>query len=681
MLERKYENFYEKIFFITLGMIAIIDSTNGYLLSNYNVSVSVGYRMIALMVFLFFSIYKNNIKNYVPMLIIGAYLGISTAINLLNNNAIGSIVYEYTKISKLIFIIAIIESFKNVYKNKYKQGMELIDKVIKYNLILFPICILVPSILGIGLNTYDSYVGSKGFFNANNEIGLILSVLCVFAMDRLYNKVSIYNIVIFLAIFFSTVSLGSKVGILVPFIVTFIYFIKSAFNRKERSSFFKLISYLCIAIVLITVLFFGDLLYEVIERQVIYYNVYENTVENPLFTLLLSGRDKFVAIMMSTLMTSNYLLVHLLFGYSAYIKESIIGRAFYGIESLKAVEMDFFDTFFSYGLVGTILIYGYFLKIIIKNYSFKDYNMKYTISAIIILILAFIAGHGFYGAMSGSILAVVMCGMIGSESCLAEKIYKDKIDVKGETEMEKCSILGMKFTLGNMDYIVNRVIKRIKENKKTFIITPNVDFLTRYNENKEFKEVCDKADVSIIDGMPVYWIAKAMGHRDASRIAGIDFCAELAKKSKDNNFSLFLLGGENDVANEAAEVLIKKYNANISGALSPKIGFEKEENSLNEVLNIINNANADIILAGMSSPIQENFIVNNMDKINAKVFIGVGGSFNAFAGRVTRAPKIMQKLGLEWLHRVMQEPSRLASRYAKNAVDLSKLILKSSFSR
>lgn len=421
MITEKLEKIYENTFFITLGMIAIIDSINGYAISQHGVSVSVIYRMIVLMIFLFFTIYKNKKSNYLPMLVIGAYLGISSAINLFNNNEISNIVYEFTKISKLIFIIAIIESYKNVYRDNLDKGMRLIDKVIKYNLILFPICILIPSILRIGLNTYDSFVGSKGFFNANNEIGLMLSVLCVFAIDKLYNKVNIYNIAIFLLIFFSTISLGSKVGILVPFIITFIYFIKSIFNRKEKHDFFKLISRISICIIIIIILFFGQLLYNVIQRQLVFYDIYSGSVSTPFVTLLLSGRDQFVSIMAGNLMNSSYLLVHFLFGYSAYIKESIIGKAFYGTESLKAIEMDFFDTFFSYGLIGTVIIYGYFIKIILENYSFKDEQIKYTISAITILILAFIAGHGFYGAMSGSILAIVMCGMIGSKAYLKSK--------------------------------------------------------------------------------------------------------------------------------------------------------------------------------------------------------------------------------------------------------------------
>ena len=237
---------------------------------------------------------------------------------------------------------------------------------------------------------------------------------------------NIYNILIFLAIFFSTVSLGSKVGILIPFIVTFIYFIKSMFNRKEKGDFFKLISYLLIVIILITVVFFGDLLYEVLERQIVYYGIYANTVENPLFTLLLSGRDNFVAIMTSSLMNSKYFLTHLLFGYSSYIKESIIGKSYYGIKSLKAIEMDFFDTFFSYGLIGTMLIYGYFIRTILKNCGFKDSNIKYTISSIIILILAFLAGHGFYGAMSGSMISIIICGMVMSKSYL-EKVENNRL--------------------------------------------------------------------------------------------------------------------------------------------------------------------------------------------------------------------------------------------------------------
>lgn len=243
-------------------------------------------------------------------------------------------------------------------------------------------------------------------------------------------------------------------------------------------------------------------------------------------------------------------------------------------------------------------------------------------------------------------------------------------------KVNSCYILGMKFTLGSIEDILNYTLDRINKNKKTFIITPNVDFLTRYNQNEDFKCVCDKADISIIDGMPVYWISKIKGIKGANRIAGIDFCIGLAKKSKNKDFSLFLLGGEDDVSVEAAKVLKLKYGANIVGAISPPIGFEKKEESLSEVIDIINKAKPDIILTGMSSPIQENFIVNNMESIDAKVFIGVGGTFNAISGRVSRAPKIMQKLGLEWLHRVIQEPGRLASRYFKNAIDLTKLILK-----
>ena len=413
-LSNNYKKIYEKVFFITLAYLGLIDSLNGFFMQKSGVSISIVYRMIVLLIFTFFTLYKNDKKNYISIVIIIIYLIISSSFSLINNGYESKIISEFIKISKLIFIFTIIESYKNIYKNDYTNGLSLIEKIVDYNLIIFPLCILIPMILGIGINTYDSSIGSKGFFYANNEIGLILSVLCIFATDRLYNKVNIYNTFIVIIVFISTISIGSKVGLLVPLIVLSIYFIKSIFNKKEKEGFYKLMIGSIVIMALIIIIFFGKLIFAVIERQIHFYKIYNSSQENPILTLILSGRNNFINIIHKALMTSKSSIMIFLFGYSSFIKDSIIGLNFYGVKSLKAIEMDFFDILYGYGLIGVVLIYGYFLKYIIKYKSFKSDSLKYTLSFIVIIILGFLAGHVFFGAMAGSMLAIVICGMISS---------------------------------------------------------------------------------------------------------------------------------------------------------------------------------------------------------------------------------------------------------------------------
>ena len=414
ILTYNYEKIYEKIFFITLAYLGIIDSLNGLLIEYFGISISIIYRMFALIIFSFFTVYKNNYKEYIPIIVIGIYLTIGSSINLIVNGYENKIIFEFIKISKIIYIFVIVESFKNIYRNKAQEGRDLIEKIINFNLIIFPLCIIIPMLFGIGMTTYDSTIGSKGFFNANNEIGLILSVLCIFAVDKIYNEVNIYNILIFIFLFISTISIGSKVGLTAPFLAIIIYFIKSIYNKNEKKKFYKLIIYSSVIIILMLMTFFNELIYEVIKRQIHFYNFYSTNDTNPILTLLLSGRNEFINIMNNAISSSNHPIIMILFGFSSFIKESIVGFNFYGQIGMKAIEMDFFDLLYSYGVVGLILVYGYIFNYICKYRCFDEKNMKYTLSLIIILVLGFLAGHVFFGAMAGSMLAIVICGMISS---------------------------------------------------------------------------------------------------------------------------------------------------------------------------------------------------------------------------------------------------------------------------
>ena len=404
----KYKQIYEKLLILLLGLSPIIDSLNGFLMESYSVSIGLIYRAFGLLIILFYTYNKNNVKNVIYISIIIFYFGFIALAYSLNHNSLSGLLNELSTASKLVFIIAIVESFKNVIKDKNYQR-KVVNKIIKLNLILFPLCVLVPAILGIGFNVYHG-AGNKGFFNANNELGIVLSALFIIALDNLYIKLNIKNFVIFILIVFSMISIGSKIGLIFPAIAIAIYFIKGIVKINTKYKFITMIVICTLLIGIGINVFFRDMLEKILNRQAW---LYQN-VESSLIFLILSGRNILLKIVHQDLVESPILLIRLLVGYGVYMKEKVISLG-YGSSNLKPVEMDLFDTFYSYGIIGIILIYGYFMRILFKYGKLSNENFKYTLAYITILILGFLSGHVFWGAMSASMLGIIICGMIANK--------------------------------------------------------------------------------------------------------------------------------------------------------------------------------------------------------------------------------------------------------------------------
>ena len=128
----------------------------------------------------------------------------------------------------------------------------------------------------------------------------------------------------------------------------------------------------------------------------------------------------------------------------------------------------------------------------------------------------------------------------------------------------------------------------------------------------------------------------------------------LCSMSSEKGYKIFLYGAKEEVVKTAKKKLKEKYeNIKIVGTMN---GYEKDEQ---KIIDAINKSNADIVFVALGSPKQENWILNNKEKINAKIFQGVGGSFDVISGNIKRAPKWMQKIGLEWLYRLIKEPKRI----------------------
>jgi len=228
----------------------------------------------------------------------------------------------------------------------------------------------------------------------------------------------------------------------------------------------------------------------------------------------------------------------------------------------------------------------------------------------------------------------------------------------------RIELLGMPFDVVTFDRTLDLLMELSHGAKPAYVVTANVDHVVRFVREPAVREFYAGADLVVADGMPVIWASRFLGTPLPHRVAGSDLTPALCARAAEEGRSLFFLGGAPGAADAAAEVLRRRHpTLNIVGTFCPDYGFEKDERKLAQTVQVVREAKPDILLVGLGSPKQENWIVAHKEACGAKLSIGVGVTFSFIAGRVKRAPRWMQRLGLEWFHRLMQEPGRLWRRY------------------
>lgn len=205
---------------------------------------------------------------------------------------------------------------------------------------------------------------------------------------------------------------------------------------------------------------------------------------------------------------------------------------------------------------------------------------------------------------------------------------------------------------------VARVQQLVTQRQRGMICTPDTTALWRAQRDLSLRAIYEEADLITPDGTGVVWASRVLGMALPERVSGIDLLERLFASWAYSSTPLrvFLVGAAPGVAEQAAQKLIEKYqNLQIVGTHHGY--FRPDENE--QLLSRINRAQPDIVLIGLGVPKQELWMYENRAKLNVSVLMGVGGCFDVWAGRVKRAPKSWQRLGLEWLYRVLQEPRRL----------------------
>ena len=197
-----------------------------------------------------------------------------------------------------------------------------------------------------------------------------------------------------------------------------------------------------------------------------------------------------------------------------------------------------------------------------------------------------------------------------------------------------------------------------------WVITPNLDHLRRFSIHPDFAAFFPQAQLVVADGMPLVWASRLQGTPLPQRVAGSDLIWSLSAAAAAHGIPLYLLGGDPGAAEAAGRVLCGRYpGLKIVGFECPPVGFDKDAAAVAAMMARLQAAQPGIVFVALGSPKQEQLIARLRHCLPQAWFLGVGISFSFVAGRVRRAPKWMQRCWLEWLHRLLQEPRRLAKRY------------------
>jgi N-acetylglucosaminyldiphosphoundecaprenol N-acetyl-beta-D-mannosaminyltransferase len=204
------------------------------------------------------------------------------------------------------------------------------------------------------------------------------------------------------------------------------------------------------------------------------------------------------------------------------------------------------------------------------------------------------------------------------------------------------------------------------------IATANLDFWMNSLSDRHLHRIIAGCSLVLPDGMPLVWVSKLLGCPLAERVTGVDLVPRLAELSVRKGYGIFLLGGKGDVAERARKLLEEKFpGVRIVGTFAPT---EEEMAQLDhsEILRRIHVAKPEILLVALGNPKQEKWIWLHRKRLGVPVAMGVGGSFEMLVGDMRRAPRWIQKCGLEWAMRFVQEPARLGPRYLRDFIALGR---------
>jgi N-acetylglucosaminyldiphosphoundecaprenol N-acetyl-beta-D-mannosaminyltransferase len=230
----------------------------------------------------------------------------------------------------------------------------------------------------------------------------------------------------------------------------------------------------------------------------------------------------------------------------------------------------------------------------------------------------------------------------------------------------RANVLGIGVHALDLDIAATLIETAVREGRKGYVCVTGVHGVMEAQRDPEFRNILNRAFIVTPDGMPTVWIGHLQGHSKMKRVYGPDLMLEICGRSVDKGLRHFLYGGKPGVAVQLAQNLQRAFpKIAIAGTFTPPFRpLEPQEQAALETQ--MEESRPDIVWVGLSTPKQEKFMSANLHRLPCKIMIGVGAAFDIHTGNVKDAPGWIKKTGLQWAHRLWQEPGRLWKRYLVN---------------
>jgi N-acetylglucosaminyldiphosphoundecaprenol N-acetyl-beta-D-mannosaminyltransferase len=238
--------------------------------------------------------------------------------------------------------------------------------------------------------------------------------------------------------------------------------------------------------------------------------------------------------------------------------------------------------------------------------------------------------------------------------------------VTNESGITRLDVLGVRVSAASIPIAINEIDRWVREGYRSYVTLTGVHGVMEAVRNEEVRQAHDTAGLVLPDGMPLVWLLWQGGFRSADRVSGPDLMPALFDYTQQAGYWHFFYGATPQTLELLAGNLARRFPAaKIAGLHAPPFrpaGADEDA----AVIETINASGAQIVWVGLSTPKQELWMARHRGRLSAPVLIGAGAAFDFHAGLVRRAPRRLQRAGLEWAFRIAMEPRRLAGRYLRN---------------
>lgn len=246
------------------------------------------------------------------------------------------------------------------------------------------------------------------------------------------------------------------------------------------------------------------------------------------------------------------------------------------------------------------------------------------------------------------------------------------------TDLPRATFLGASFHQVDMDHALQLTHEAMLNRSRLQHSDVNVAKIIQMKDDPQLRDYVETSDMICVDGMGILWGAKLLGVPVAGRVTGVDLMTNTLDMCEREGFRPFFFGAKQEILEDLVALLAKTHpNLEIAGIRNGYFKPEEEEGIVEQ----IRASGADCLFVGITSPIKERFLHQYRDDLKVPVQVGVGGAFDVVSGNVPRAPKFVQKIGMEWMFRVLQEPRRLAGRYINTNARFASLLFRAMIAR